>query len=241
MNKTLLVIAFSLIFYGLGSSVMAQTQTSPNYELRESYLGPGGSGDSQSSNYSSQDTVGDIGVGQSDSPNYQQVAGSNTTEDPRLAVAINTSSINFGALSTVAAATATSSFSVLNYTSYGYGVYVVGTPPDNGTDALDGMSATDASQVGVEQFGINLKANTSPVTFGAEATHTPDSTFGFGQASAGYNTTNNFRYVPGEKIAEANKSSGQTNFTISYIVNISANTPGGQYEGNQVLVVVGNY
>lgn len=79
------------------------------------------------------------------------------------------------------------------------------------------------------------------MTFGAEAAQVPSGSFSYGVASAGYNTANNFRYVAGEQIAGATRTSGQTNYTISYIVNVATTTPGGQYLGAQALVVVGTY
>ena len=103
------------------------------------------------------------------------------------------------------------------------------------------MNPAAASAVGTEQYGINLKANTSPTTFGADPLQVPSSSFSYGIASTGYNVANNYRYVAGEKIAEAPQTSGQTNYTISYIVNVSTTTAGGAYSGSQSLVVVGTY
>lgn len=243
MNKILLIVGLSLVVFGLSGTALGQQSvpTSPNYNLPESYVGPGGSLDSSSTNYRSSDTAGDIGVGNSASTNFNAQSGFNTTNDPRLVLVVNTSSVSFGALSTSVAKTATSTFSVLNYTAHGYGVYTIGAPPSNGAHSLEGITSTGPSQVGVEQYGINLVANTSPVTFGAIPVQTPSGSFSFGAASSGYNTANNFRYVPGEQIAAASQSSGQTDYTISYIVNAATNTPGGQYGGSQSLVVVGTY
>ena len=100
------------------------------------------------------------------------------------------------------------------------------------------MATAGPSQVGIEQFGINLVANTSPVSFGSN----PDNgQFGFGQANNSYDDANNYRYVSGETIAEAPKTSGKTIYTISYLVNVGALTPGGQYTANQTLIVIGTY
>ena len=224
-----------------GTAFAEEPLTSPNYVIPESYIGPGGSIDGSSPNYSSDGTIGDTGTGGSSSANFRTQAGFNTTNDPRLSVIVNTSSVAFGSLSTATTMTATSSFSVLNYTAHGYGVYTIGSPPSSNNHTLEGMDPTDASQVGEEQYGINLKANTSPATFGANPLQVPGSTFSYGAAATGYNTANNYRYVAGEKIAEATQTSGQTDYTISYIVNVSNTTPGGQYVGAQSLVVVGTY
>ena len=241
MDKTLVIVGSILIFAGLAPAVIAQSSSSSSYRIDESFIGPGGTVNSTSPHYSESSTAGDTGVGESLSTAYRNEAGFNTTSEPRLVLIVNTSSINFGQLSTAAATTATSTFSVLNYTASGYGVYTVGAPPSNGSHNLSGMSSTGPSQTGVEQFGINLKANSSPVTFGANPVQIPSSNFSYGAASSGYNSANNFRYVNGEKIAESTQSSGETDYTISYIVNASTTTPGGHYTGAQTLVVVGTY
>jgi len=129
---------------------------------------------------------------------------------------------------------------VLNYTSYGYIVQIIGQPPNNGAYTLAGMSSPAGSQAGQEQFGINLKNNDSP-DIGAEAQQVPDGSFSLGAAATGYNTVDNFKYVSGNTIAQASESSGRTDYTVSYVANISINTPGGSYSGNQTLVVTGTY
>ena len=236
-----MLIGSLMIFYGFGSSVLAQSQSSGSYRIDESYIGPGGSVQSSSSSYSQSSSLGDTATGDSSSNSYQSQSGFNTTSDPRLVLVINTSAIGFGGFSASVASHAVSTFSVLNYTSSGYSVYTVGSSPSNGSHNLLSMSSSAASQVGVEQFGMNLVANTSPVTFGADPVQVPSGSFSFGTASSGYNNANNFRYNAGEKIAESVKSSGETDFTISYIVNVATTTPGGNYSGNQELLVVGSY
>jgi hypothetical protein len=242
MNKILVVIAFMLLTFGLSGGVLAQTlPSSTNYNLPESYIGPGGSLDSSSPSYRSNDTAGDVGIGTSSSANFQSQSGFNTTNEPTLSLIVNSSSVAFGSLSTSAATTGTATFRVLNYTSHGYSVYTVGNPPSNSGHTLAGITSTGPSQAGVEQYGINLRANSSPVALGAEPVQVPSTNFSFGGASTGYSTVNNYRYVAGERIAQADVSSGQTNYTISYIVNVSTDSPGGRYTGTQGLVIVGTY
>lgn len=241
MNKKLIVFACALITYGVSGIAAAQSLQSPNYHIDESYIGPGGSIQSQSATYQTNSTLGDIGVGSSDSTNYTLESGFNTTSDPRLSVVVNTSSIAFGYLSTSVASTATATFSILNYTAHGYSVFTIGSPPTNSGHQLTGISPTAPSQTGVEQFGMNLKANTSPTTLGADPVQVPSGSFSYGAASTGYSTANNYRYVAGEEIAHADKSSGRTDYTISYIANVATTTPGGQYLGTISLVAVGTY
>lgn len=225
-------------------AVRAQSSQSPNYQIDESFIGPGGTLESGSTNYLTApggQSIGNTGgAGDSGSTNYQAQSGATTTSDPSLACITNTSSANFGTLSTSVVATATASFSVLNYTSYGYVVQTVGTAPSNGSHTLSALASNAASTPGTEQFGINLVDNTTP-NIGANPTQVPNSSFSYGEAASNYDTANSFRYVQGETIAFAPKTSGQTDYTISYITNISNTTPGGSYTGSQALVCTGTY
>jgi hypothetical protein len=177
-------------------------------------------------------------VGSSGSTNFQVAAGYNTTNDPNLSFIVNGGAINFPAFSAATAATTTVTFSVLNYTSYGYVVQLVGSPPKNGLTTISPIPANDISRLGTSQFGINLVANTSPASVGAN----PDNGgFGFGLASTNYDIPNSYRFVSGETVAQAPKSSGVTTYTMTYLVNVPALTPGGQYTTDQTLIVTGTY
>jgi hypothetical protein len=216
----------------------AEVHQSANFRFDESALDSGGLVESSSTNFTGRSALGDTAIGNGASANFQTDAGSVTTNDPALTFAVNSSSANFGNFSASTTATATATFSVLNYTSYGYLVNIAGNAPTNGAHTITAMGTTDTSQIGQEQFGINLVANTSPSSFGSNPVQ---SIFGQGVADANYSTSNQFRYVNGETIASAPKSSGVTTFTISYIVNVAALTPGGQYASNQTLIVTGTY
>lgn len=238
--KKLVIFLFAITFCGF-SPWQVLASTSSNYQIQEDFVGGGGVIDSSSANYHSMDSVGAVGVGDGSSTNYQTQSGYTTTNDPTLTFIVNNTSASLGSLSTGSTATATATFQVLNYTSYGYIVQTLGAPPTNGAHPLNNLSSPTASSAGTEQYGINLVANTSPATFGANPSQVPNSTFSFGVAASGYNTTNLYKYVAGDTIASAPKTSGQTTFTISYIANMALSTPGGSYSGAQTLVVVGTY
>jgi len=234
-----LYILFSCLVLGfIISPVFADPLRSANYQFQETSLGGNGLFNSQSSNYQASGTSGILGVGNSASSNFQINAGNQTTNDPALAFAVNSYNVTFTDFSPATAATATTTFQVLDYTSYGYVVQVIGSPPTKGGHTIDAMATTGPSQVGTEQFGMNLVANTSPVSLGANPDH---GQFGFGSAASGYNTPNNYRFVSGETIASAPKSSGQTIYTISYIINVNSLTPGGYYNSNQTLICSGTF
>jgi len=216
----------------------AETSQSSNYKFDESSIGSGGLIESSSANYKASDATGDLVVGDSASNNYQINTGSKTTNDPTLSFIINSSGADFGSFSATTATTTTATFSVMNYTSWGYVVQIVGESPSNGAHQIPAMATTGNSQVGKEQFGINLVANTSPISVGANPNN---GQFGFGSAAPNYATSNKYRYVSGETIATAPKSSGVTTYTISYLVNVGDLTPGGKYSSNQTLIVTGTY
>ncbi len=225
---------------GLSCGAYAETLQSSSYRIDESFIGGGGTVNSASPSYRADSAIGTTTIGSSTpagGTGRQTEGGYVTTSDPALTFSVNSSSVSFGALSTTAASTATSTFSVTNYTSYGYIVQVAGSSPSNGSHPLAALANPTASQTGQEQFGINVVANTSPVSFGAD----PGPVGTHGVAATGYNGDGLFKYVSGQTIASAPKSSAQTNFTISYLVNAATTTPGGQYSGALTLICTGAY
>jgi hypothetical protein len=236
-----------ILSYLTPAPAMADTLVSPHYQFTEQSLGSSGLYGSQSANYQSEQAIGILGLSTSASTNIQVEAGNVTTGDPALTFIVNSPSADFGEFSAGAAATATATFSVINYTSFGYIVQVYGNPPTGpGGHSITAMSSTGTSVPGIEQYGINLVANTSPVSLGANPTCTPSADFcPFSDLTdlidANYKTSDNYRYVSGETIAQAPKSTGQVNYTISYMVNVAALTPGGRYDSNQVLICTGTY
>jgi hypothetical protein len=236
--STVAAAAFAAASGSVEPAASAQSLTSPHYQFEESVLGGGGLVQSSSANYQAGESIGEAAAGDSASANFQTQAGNKTTSDPTLSFAVNNSIANFGNFSPGTAATATSTFSVSNYTSYGYAVQIVGNPPTNGTYTIPALTTATPSNTGTEQFGINLVANTLPVSLGANPDH---GQFGFGSATTNYGTSNYYRYVSGESIVSAPKSSGITNYTISYIVNVNSLTKGGQYASNQVIICTGTY
>lgn len=211
---------------------------STNYKFNESSIGAGGLIQSSSTNYQGRDTIGDLNVGNASSSNFQVNSGNTTTNDPALSVSIDGGTVNFGAFTASSATTTTATFTVLNYTTYGYVVQILGTPPKNGATTISPMTTTGPSIAGTSQFGINLVANTSPVSVGANPNN---GQFGFGAAASNYATPNQYRYVSGETIAQATKNSGLTTYTITYLINVPALIQGGQYTSDQTIIVTGTY
>ncbi len=248
LSLPVLVLAFALIFSG---TVFAQ-YSSTNYKSNEVYFGSGG-GTGSSTNYQAQQSLGNLGVGRYNSTNYQAFGGFLTPNEPFLEMQIDTvTPVDLGTLDTAATKTGIAQFHVRAYIDSGYTVVTANQPPTYtsgaGSHTLTGMSL-GGSSIGVEQFGINLRANTSPASFGSDPAPQPSSTFAFGQAATGYNTINQYKYSAGDTIACSGTSGscgtvsgwGQTNYTISYIANISLFTPAGKYSMVQDLVAIATY
>ena len=222
----------------LPGAAAADLSTSPHLHIYETDIGGGGLANEQSANLRAGEEISDTAVGSSSSANLTAQSGFNTTADPTLTLRVLDAAPAFGVFSATDASTATGRFQVENYTSYGYVVEIVGTPPTNGAHTISAITSPTPSQVGREQFGINLVANSSPVSFGAD----PSNAFnGTGAAAAGYNTPDNYQFNSGDTVASAPKTSGMTTYTISYLLNVSSITPGGQYQSNVNIICVGYY
>jgi len=223
------------------ATVLAAQSASTNYQVNEVFFGAGGDLNECSTSYCAKIAAGETAVGNPSSTSYQAHAGFDTNRAPYLQFIVNAVNTNIGVLSTGSTTTTTATFSVKNYISSGYTVVTVSNPPINNAYTMHNLTSPTASSAGTEQFGINLVANTSPATFGSNPVQVPSSAFSYGAAAAGYNTANLYKYVPGNTIAYSNSSSGETDYTISYIYNISVLTAGGTYTFNDVLVATATF
>lgn len=216
-----------------------QQSKSTNYGVSEVNFGSGGDVHVCSNSYCSKQSAGELTVGNTKSSNYQAQAGFNTDRQPLLEVSVNGGQFDLGVLDSTTVKYASTTFSVRTYPAYGYNVIISGQSPANNAPSahvLTPMSTADVSRPGTEQFGINLKQNTTPAV-GADPQQVPDSTFSFGAPATGYGTADNFKFNNGDIIAQSPKSSGQTTFTMSMIENVATTTPGGAYYGQLALIV----
>ena len=245
-KQTRLIAALMFLALLIPLRVLAQS-SSNSYRVEEAYFGSGGGVDLNSSSFNAQGGLGALGVGGTSSANFDAEAGFLTSNEPYLEFVINTSSVDLGVLSTTSTGTGTASFYVRTYLSGTYSVVTLSQPPTSeGGSVLDAKTTQGVSQQGTEEFGINLVANTAPATFGANPANVPDDTFADGQAATGYQTANNFKYGVGDTVARSQATAGrqavgQTNYTISYIANVSSITAAGTYTMVHDLMTVATY
>jgi hypothetical protein len=236
-----LIILSLLMMLAIPAVVLAAQSASTHYQVNEVFFGAGGSLNNCSTNYCSKQSIGETAVGDTASTNYQAHAGFNTDRQPYIQFQVNNTDINLGTLTANSTKTANTTFTVETYLAHGYTVVNASPPPSNGSYYMDNLTTPTASQAGVEQFGINLVANTLPISFGDNPTFQPGSGYSFGEVDSAYSNPNLYKYGEGDVIALSTKSSSQTTFTISYIFNISNVTPGGTYTFHHVLVATSTY
>ncbi len=118
----------------------------------------------------------------------------------------------------------------------GYTISYNGATLTSGSNTIDAMTTKGASSTGTEQFGLNLKSNTTPST-GANPVG------GSGAPGSDYNTADQFRFVPNAAttLASSSTATSQTTYTVSYIANVSQVTESGAYNTTITYIATGNF
>lgn len=141
---------------------------------------------------------------------------------------------DIGILSPLVTGLAQSQMVIATNANGGYSMWVLGGTMTSGNNTIPAMSGA-ASQPGVSQFGINLRANANPV-IGQNPTGPGTAT-----VTAGYNQPNQFRYQSGDVLATAPAPDDNRKYTVSYIVNVDANQPGGIYATTLTYIALANF
>jgi len=235
------LLMLTLSFCIVSNTYAQPKHTSPSYGVEEVYFGAGGVTDANSANYNARASLGDTVVGNSGSSLYQIYGGYTTTDVPFLEFTISQVAVDLGTQSVASTSSGSAIFTVKAYLSSGYVVQTVSDPPKNSSYTMATPNSPTPPTVGVEQFGMNLRANTAPNTIGADPVQIPDASFSYGQVGPGYDTPNMYKYNKNDNIAFSNKSSGVTQYTITYIMNVSNLTPSGVYTMDQSLVATATY
>lgn len=237
-----IVLTICLPMWLVGHALATPTYKSTNYGIDEVFMGAGGVIGATSATYQACASLGSTGAGNSASTSYQANAGPCTTAEPYLEFSVTNPNTNLGILSYSTTAKTTATFYVRTYLASGYVVVNASDPPSTGAGGtyhqLTNLTSPTSPTAGTEQFGINLVANTG---FGSNPLQVPSSSYSYGAAYTGYDQTDKFKYVKGDTIAYSNSSSGETDYTISYIYNISGATPAGVYTLNHILVCTSTF
>lgn len=243
-TKQFFALLFVVILLG-GGVAGAQTPSSSSYSVPESGFSSGSAIDANSASYNARVSAGNLGVGFSESGSYLGFAGFITPEDEYAELYIPVTNIDMGVLDPGVPGTGTAIISARTYLNNQYVIISPRDPPTSeGGEQIDPMTTAAAFSASVEQFGINLVANTSPVAQGANPSRQPvdNGFFAFGEAAPGYNTADNYQYNAGDIIARSvTRGYGETDYTISYMLNVTSVTPAGLYRMEQDLVLTATF
>lgn len=127
----------------------------------------------------------------------------------------------------------------------GYAITVNGPTLTSGSNTIAGLATPSASNKGVAQFGLNLRANSvaaapgfpgTGATASADIDLTSNGTNLHGRPTADYTTADTFKFVPGDIVADSNfNATGNSDpsdaqiYTVSYIANVPGSQPAGTY------------
>jgi hypothetical protein len=235
-----LLLTVVIVANGGVNTVSAITSNSSHYQVTETEFGSGAVQNSCSGQYCAKASIGDMTTGSSKSSVSTARFGSVTEGIPLLDVIVDSGVSNLGVLGAERTATKTTTVRVRTYLSSGYTLQIVGNPPKYGNHSLSTSSTPTDSTLGTEQFGINAAANTSP-SVGAGPVQVPSAQTSFGVVNDDYGIPNKFKFASGDILAHSDSESGQTDYTISMIVNVSNQTPAGHYSGDFSAIVVPVY
>ena len=171
---------------------------------------------------------------------FSQGVNVTATVNPTLTFTVSSTSCALSTLSASAPTSCSHTIAAGTNAASGYTISYLAastlTSLGTNTPTITAIGATAAaSSTGNEQFGINLKANTTP-SVGA------DPSGGTGAALTNYGTANSFAFnTAGANIASVAAPSATTTFTVSYVANIASNTEAGNYATTITYNVIANY
>jgi hypothetical protein len=150
---------------------------------------------------------------------------------------VSGSSVDFGDFDPLSTKTGTSVMQASTNAGGGYNVTVNGTTLESGANSITALAAQTAAATGSAQFGLNLRANTTPAV-GADPT---GGSGAIGTYSANYGTANQYRFNTGDTVAMAVGPTNANTFTSSYIVNIPSLQAAGTYTATMTYICTANF
>lgn len=155
---------------------------------------------------------------------------------PNLNCAVATGNyVNFGTLSPSRSSQATSQLMVATNAAGGYTIQVYGTTMTSGNNIIPALSAVAGSRPGTPQFGLNLRANSSPAIGGEPAGP------GSGLPVPAYGAPNTFRFASNDIIASSPAADNWRRYTVTYLVNVPKDQAPGIYASTITYVAAGSF
>jgi hypothetical protein len=161
---------------------------------------------------------------------------------PTLSFAIGSVTCDLGVFSVTTTKSCTHTIAASTNAQSGYVIsYIPTTTLTSGANTITAMASQAASVVGSEQFGLNLKANTTAGSFTA-ADFGADPSGGIGTVATGYSIADQFKFATaGANVAQSTGASATTTYTASFIANIAVTTEAGTYSTPVTYNIIATY
>jgi hypothetical protein len=143
--------------------------------------------------------------------------------------------VNFGELSNRQAATGRTQMLAATNARDGYTIRVAGTTMTAGNNVINELTTQDVSRPGASQFGLNLRANSSP-QHGTDVQGP-----GNGVPASSYGQINFYRFNNGEVVALSNAPDDARKYTSAYIVNVPRGQAPGIYVSTITYIALGSF
>lgn len=231
-NISILISISACIFAAFAAHA---DMNSPSYSISADAISIGG-GRQVSGEYVEQNMLGEVGTGGLRSSSYIMDAGflAMIGNESVLTFEITKDTANLGTLVDNMVKADTATFRAATTAKSGYAISVYGNSLSSTSHTITPLSSPSGPSTGNEQFGFNLRQNNNP-TIGN------DPSGGNGQAATGYSTADAYKFASGDTIAESVNQSVYTNYTASFIGNISGVSDAGEYSTNLTIVLTGRF
>jgi hypothetical protein len=143
--------------------------------------------------------------------------------------------INFGELSSQHANAGSSQMLSATNSTSGYTITISGTTLESGNNVIAALASNDVSRPGTAQFGVNLRANSSP------AVGNDPNGPGSGTPAANYDSPNFYRFVAGDVIASSPAPDNIRIYTASYVVNVPPAQAPGVYVSTMTYICLATF
>lgn len=159
------------------------------------------------------------------------------TVNPVLTFAISSATVAFGTVVTGTASTGTHTISAATNATGGFTVTYIGATLTSGGNTITSAGTLAASNTAIEQFGLNLKANTTPSVGTAVTTNA-----GTCGIATNYNTVNSFSFaVSTTTPVTAVTAPADCVYTAAYLANVSSVTEAGAYSTTLTWIASGSF
>lgn len=143
--------------------------------------------------------------------------------------------VDFGELTSGRTASGQTQVVAATNAKFGFTVAVQGTTMASGTNVIPALASPDVSRQGVGQFGLNLRANTTP-----SAGQDPQGLGLSAVIAPSYNQPNFFAFTSGDVLVKATNPDMQK-YTVTYVINVAKGQSPGYYVSTLTYIALASF